>query len=258
MTPPEIFSRSVRRQFRERASRSLRDDQWIVDQMSDELIERLDLVHNCFERALIIGCVGGKMRAELERRGSIVFSADAGHIQTSGGRGVQCDEDRLPFADGSFDLVLSVGTLDSVNDLPGALRLICRALRPEGLFLGAMLGAGTLETLKTLLSAPRHDDPCVVRYHPQIDVRAAGDLLARAGFDLPVADCATVTARYANLPTLVADLRANGLGNALIERHPMRRQDMADLILRFAPSPEAKTEERFSFIFLTGWTPSLI
>ncbi len=223
--------------------------------MCDELIDRLDLVHKSFARALIIGSVSDTMRIELDRRGVNVFLADPGHIPALGGHGVQGDEDRLPFADASFDLVTAIGTLDSVDDLPGALRLICRVLRPGGLFLGAMLGAGTLDALKTALSGARDQLSYVVRYHPQIDVRAAGDLLARAGFDLPVADCSTIVARYSNLQSLVTDLRANGLTNALAKRYPMRREAAGELALRFAPTQGDKTDERFSFVFLTGWAP---
>jgi SAM-dependent methyltransferase len=256
MNPPEIFSRSIRRRYRERAARSLIEDRWIIQYMSDEMIERLSIVRESFTRALVIGCISDAMQVELRHQGMTVFMADPGHISRTAGHGVQCDEDRLPFADASFDLVVSIGTLDSVNDVPGALTLIRRALRPGGLFIGAMLGAGTLETLKALFSVSRDDACYVLRHHPQIDVRAAGDLLARAGFDLPVADCVQVTARYADLTRLITDLRANGFGNALVDRYPLQRDAVANWIVGFAPSDGDKTEERFSLVFLTGWAPS--
>src|SRR3546814_13098572 len=102
-------------------------------------------------------------------------------------KGVQADEDALPFADASFDLIIACGTLESVNDLPGALILIRRILRPDGLFLAAFAGAGSLPVLRSALLAGDADRPAQ-HIHPQIDVRSAGDLLSRAGFAMPVAD----------------------------------------------------------------------
>ncbi len=113
---------------------------------------------------------------------------------------MQCDEDRLPFADGAFDLVVSVGALDSVNDLPGALLLTRRALKPDGLFLAALAGAGSLARLRrAMLAADAAEGGAAPRVHPQIDVRAAGDLLVRAGFALPVVDAQPVEVRFRSL-----------------------------------------------------------
>jgi SAM-dependent methyltransferase len=97
-----------------------------------------------FRQALVLGCADGGLADALRGRGLALTAADPGQLFASAGGAVQCDEDRLPFADGSFDLVMSVGLLDSVNDLPGALTLIRRALRPDGLFLAAFAGAGSL------------------------------------------------------------------------------------------------------------------
>src|SRR5919107_1568930 len=118
--------------------------------------------------------------------------------------GVQGDEDRLPFADEAFDLIVSVGVLDTVNDLPGALLLIRRALRPDGLFLAAFPGAGSLPRLKrAMLAADAVGGGAAARVHPQIEVRSAGDLLTRAGFALPVVDVQPVDVRFASLLGLV-------------------------------------------------------
>ena len=116
--------------------------------------------------------------------------ADAGRRFAAAASGVQGDEDRLPFADHAFDLIVSVGALDSVNDLPGALTLIRRALRPDGLFLAAFAGAGSLPRLRAAMRAAEEAEDIAAspHIHPQIDVRAAGDLLGRAGFALPVVD----------------------------------------------------------------------
>ena len=170
---------------------------------------------------------------------------------------VQGDEDRLPFADASFDLVVSAGVLDQVNDVPGALALIRRVLRPDGLFLGAMVGAGSLATLRTALRAAEKDRP-VARLHPQIDVRSAGDLLMRAGFALPVADAEPLNVRYGNLGRLFDDLRGMAGSNILVDRQAMGRSTLARASAAFADGadPDGRVSERFEIIYLTGWAPS--
>ena len=118
--------------------------------MADELIERLDLVQRSFSDALDLGCAGGYLSQALRARGLAVTSMDAGAAFAAGG--IEADEDRLPFPAESFDLVVSAGALDSVNDLPGALVQIRRALRPDGLFLAAFVGAGSLPRLRRAMT----------------------------------------------------------------------------------------------------------
>src|SRR3546814_8147465 len=130
-------------------------------------------------------------------------------------KGVQADEDALPFADASFDLIIACGTLESVNDLPGALILIRRILRPDGLFLAAFVGAGSLPVLRSALLAGDADRPAK-HIHPQIAVRSAGDPLRRAGFAMPEAEGDSPTVRYSSLMSLVADMR--GMGGSNIDR----------------------------------------
>ena len=169
----------------------------------------------------------------------------------------QAEEDQPIFAEGTFDLIVSAGVLDSVNDLPGALALARRALRPDGLFLAAFTGAGSLATLRAALREAEGERPAA-RIHPQIDVRSAGDLLVRAGFALPVADVETLTVRYAGLGRLLADLRGMGASNVLRDRRPLRRDTLARLARAFAEraDPDGRTAERFEIIYLTGWAPA--
>jgi SAM-dependent methyltransferase len=254
MIQPDIFSRVTRRRFRERAVISDYESRWLTRFIVTELFERLTWVNRHFDRILIIGNDGGDLRSMImavDR--SLTVIADPGFCGALGG--VQCDEDRLPFADASFDLVLVPGGLDTVNDLPGALVLIRRILRPDGLFLGAMAGAGGLETLRSAIAQSNDSDRIVARHHPQIDVRAAGDLLARAGFALPVAESQSVTARYPDLFKLVGDLRANAMTNAMVGRQPLRRDQLAKTAEYFCALGHPKTEEIFSLIFMTGWAP---
>jgi NADH dehydrogenase [ubiquinone] 1 alpha subcomplex assembly factor 5 len=256
-TQHKPFDRALRRLRRGRAAASGDEARYLYHRAADELLDRLDLVARDFDDALDLGCGDGYLAARLTARGLRVVSADAGAAFARGG--VQCDEDRLPFADASFDLAVSVGTLDTVNDLPGALALIRRALRPDGLFLAALAGAGNLPRLRAALAAAEEAEgrDAAPRIHPQIDVRAAGDLLARAGFALPVADIEPVDVRYSSFATLVGDLRGMGATNVLAARarRPFGRVGLAAAAANFrmAADPDGKTAERFEILYLSGW-----
>jgi NADH dehydrogenase [ubiquinone] 1 alpha subcomplex assembly factor 5 len=256
------FDRIVRRLRRDRAAARAGAAAYLHRRAADELLERLDLVRRDFRTALDLGCGDGYLTARLRERGLDVVAADPGARFAAATAGVQCDEDRLPFADGAFDLVVSVGMLDSVNDLPGALSLIRRTLRPDGLFLAAFAGAGSLPRLRSAIRAAEEAEqlPVSPRLHPQIDVRAAGDLLVRAGFALPVVDGDRVTVRFASLLRLVDDLRAMAATNLIAarSRRPIGRAGLAAAAANFtaAAEPDGKTEERFEILYLSGWAPS--
>lgn len=225
--------------------------------MAEELLDRLDSVQRPFASALDLGCLDGRVGQALRVRGLDVVSADPGFRFARAAAGVQCDEDRLPFADGRFDLVIACGGLDQVNDLPGALLLIRRALRPDGLFLGALVGAGSLPRLRSALLVA--EEKAVARVHPQIDVRSAGDLLARAGFALPVADGERLTVRYSGLFTLLADLRGAAATNLLAgSTPPLTRKALARASEAFAAAadPDGKTGEIAELVYLLGWAPA--
>jgi SAM-dependent methyltransferase len=257
------FDRRLRRLRRDRAAASGGRAAFLHHRAADELIERLDLVKRDFGTALDLGCGDLHLTRRLRERGLDVTPADAGARFAAAAGGVQCDEDRLPFADALFDLVVSVGVLDGVNDLPGALTLIRRALRPDGLFLAAFLGAGSLPRLRQAMAAADEAEAsgtATPRIHPQIDVRAAGDLLGRAGFALPVVDCERVTVRFATIAQLVDDLRGMAGTNLLAARsqRPLGRFALAAAAAEFAACADAdgKTAERFEIIYLSGWAPS--
>ncbi|TMJ15179.1 MAG: methyltransferase domain-containing protein [Alphaproteobacteria bacterium] len=251
------FDRRLRRIRRDRAR--FADADYLIRAASDELVERLDFVTRKFERALEVGSTGGYLAERLRERGMSVVTADTSSA-LAGRHGVQADEDRLPFEPASFDLVVSVGVLDSVNDLPGALLLIRRALRPDGLFLGAFAGAGSLPRLRSaMMAADSAEGGASPHIHPQIDVRAAGDLLTRAGFALPVVDSHEVTVRFPNLMALVADLRAMAGTNVLASRpRSLGKPGLVAALTDFADAadPDGKTSERFQIVHLLGWSPS--
>lgn len=255
------FDRALRRQRRDRAAALGGDGDYLLRRAADELLARLDLVTRRFTAALDLGCGAGYLARALRARGIATEAADAGAAFASAAGGVQCDEDRLPFAPASFDLIVSAGALDTVNDLPGALIQIRRALRPDGLFLAAFAGAGSLPRLRAALRAAEEAEgsPAAPRLHPQIDVRAAGDLLVRAGFALPVADGDTEIVRFASFAALVADLRAMAATNILTgrARRPFGRAGLAAAAAAFAAAADAdgKTAEHFGIVHLSGWAP---
>jgi NADH dehydrogenase [ubiquinone] 1 alpha subcomplex assembly factor 5 len=256
------FDRRLRRLRRDRAAARPGDADYLHHLVADELIERLELVKRDFRRALVLGCAGRTVGDRLRERGLDVTAADPGLRFARAAGGIQCDEDRLPFADGSFDLVVAAGTLDTVNDLPGALILIRRSLRPDGLFLGAFAGAGSLPCLRAAMLAADEAEQrgAAPHIHPQIDVHTGGDLLARAGFALPVADGHGIDIRFPDLWSLVADLRALAATNVLAARppRPVGRRGVAAAAAAFAAfaGPDGKTSERFEIVHLLGWSPS--
>jgi SAM-dependent methyltransferase len=256
------FDRRLRRLRRDRAAAAGGAADYLLDRAAGELLERLEGVTRRFTRALLIGAASPRIAGALRARGIEVVAADAGFAFARAADGVQGDEDRLPFGDARFDLIVSIGVLDTVNDLPGALVLIRRALKPDGLFLGALAGAGALPRLRSAVHAAEEAEGLAAspRIHPQIDVRAAGDLLTRAGLTLPVVDCDTVHVRFRSLAGLVADLHAMAATNLLAtrSRRPFGRIGLAAATADFAAraDPDGKTAERFEILYVTAWAPS--
>ncbi|WP_156340411.1 methyltransferase domain-containing protein [Sphingomonas sp. Leaf17] len=253
MDSQDIFDRRARRIRRNRIAPDYPAHDFLRAVMLDGIAERLDAVTRDFTEILDVGSFTG----DLTVPGARIARCDAGRAFARAAHGVQADEDGLPFADAAFDAAISAGVLDQVNDLPGALSLIRRTLRPDGLFLGAFLGGGSLSTLRAVLREAEEDRP-VARLHPQVDVRAAGDLMVRAGFALPVADVETVTVRYADLGKLLTDLRGMGAANLLRGRSAMSRATLARAFAAFAAraDTDGRTSERFDIVFLTGWAPA--
>lgn len=254
--PPEIFDRQRRRALRERAARR-QGDQFLWNHIAQDLGERLAVVTRNFENALLIGPIASWQQDILP---SGIQCTHMPLISVGGTEDTQYgfEEDRLPFPSASFDLVICAGTLDSVNDLPGALIQIRRTLKPDGLFLGHMFGAGTLSTLKSMFleSDADHVRP---HMHPQIDLRSAADLIVRAGFALPVADQDVTEVRYSDWRSVVSDVRDAGIGNALAgPRTYLGRNvvDRLDQIFAARADAHGKVPEYFTHLFLSGWAPS--
>ena len=243
---------------RDRAHAGFADHDFLYRHMLEGLLERLEDVQRPLERVLLIGCPDRSARTALEALGKTVTCCDPGERNAAANDGIRAEEDALPFDEGSFDLVFACGTLDGINDLPGALVQIRRLLRPDGLLLGACIGAGSLPRLKAALLEAEGDRP-MPHIHPQIDVRAAGDLLARTGYAMPVADIENLTVRYSSALTLMHDLRGMGQGNIMAagRRGTLVRETVARACAAFAQAadPDGKTGETFSVLYLSGWKP---
>ncbi|KQU56025.1 methyltransferase type 11 [Sphingomonas sp. Leaf339] len=253
MDVPDIFDRNARRRRRDRAIDRYAAHDFLRVAMLDGIADRLDTVTRSFTDILDLGSFDG---AFAPPPGSRVARLDAGFGFASRSGGVQGDEDRLPFADGAFDCVVSAGVLDQIGDLPGALSLARRVLRPDGLFLAAFVGAGSFPALRSAFQIAERERP-VARLHPQVDVRSAGDLLVRAGFALPVADIETVDIGYPDIGRLLEDLRGMAGTNILTDRHSLSPGALSRAAAAFAEAagPDGRTRERIDVIFLTGWAP---
>lgn len=256
LSPPELFDRKARSIRRDRTA-SL-PEAFFTGLIIDELLDRLSAVKRQFSSVLVIGAES-RLIATLSAQNMSITVADPSAVRAAPHGGIQVEEDRLPFAPESFDLVLAVGLLDTVADLPGALLLIRRCLQPDGLFLGCMAAAPSLPTARAAIAAA---DSAVgtsaARIHPQVDVASAGDLLVRAGFALPVADLDSFDLSYRGLGSLIDDLRAAAGTNVLAQRHGVTRAWLAAAIDAFSSraAADGRVRETISLVTLTGWAPS--
>jgi SAM-dependent methyltransferase len=259
---PIIFDRALLRARRRRA-RALGAETFLIDRVAADLAERLSAVLRQFDIAVDLGTPTDAVRAGFAGLTSIgTLIAANPDVTAQDAPAVAADEEALPFRDGSLDLVVSALALQFVNDLPGALIQIRRALKPDGLFLAAMLGGDTLTELRQSFAESEAEIEGGVSPHvaPFTDVREMGTLLQRAGLALPVTDVDRLTVRYSSAFTLMAELRRMGATNALTERRrtPLRRATLARMAeiyaKRFADS-DGKIRATFEIVWLSGWAP---
>lgn len=243
---PNIFDRKTYALRRARGGES-----FLVRDAAEGLAARLSAVTRRFENGLDL--------SSREESFAILKPFAANWTRTSlSGTGVVAEEDALPFAPQSFDLVTSVLSLHVVNDLPGALLQIRQVLKPDGLLLAALFGGETLTELRRAFAAGESEAAGGVspRVAPFADVRSLGALLQRAGFALPVADSERTNIRYSKFETLVSDLRALGETNALAER---RRNFLPRAVLAATlahlQDADGKFPVMFEIVYLTGWSP---
>jgi SAM-dependent methyltransferase len=270
-TQPTVFDRQLLRRRILRAT-ALGPSFFLLERVAQDLSERLASVVRNFDLAIDLGTAAAVLRRHLKctgRIGMIIAAHACAGIRPEhptpwedGCPAIAVDEEALPFREASVDLVVSALSLQFVNDLPGALVQIRRALKPDGLLLAAFAGGDTLFELRQSFAAAEAEieggiSPRVI---PFVQVREAGALLQRVGFALPVADVDRLTARYESPLALMADLRRMGAANPLIERsrRPLKRatlRRMTEVYAERFADPDHRIRATFEIIWLSGWAP---
>lgn len=262
----DLFDRRAVRRQRERAAAALPSHDFLFREAATRLVERLDDVRRTFPTALDLGSHGAIVADALQGRGGIetLVASDLSLAMTrrAAGLRVVADEELLPFAPASFDLVLSCLSLHWVNDLPGTLVQLRHILKPDGLLLVSFLGGDSLHELRRALLEAEAETAggASPRVAPFADVREAGALLQRAGFALPVIDSDTITVSYPDALALMRDLRGMGEANALTERR--RSFTSRAVLLRAAERYQTlfadaagRIPATFRLVTLTAWAP---
>ncbi len=263
------FDRRALRAHRDRAAANLPAHDFLYREVAERLVDRLGDIARRFPRALDLGCHGGEVSAMLAGQGGIetlvqcdLSPAMSARARRNGHPTLAADEETLPFGPGSFDLVLSNLSLHWVNDLPGALAQIRHVLKPDGLFLAALLAGETLSELRrALLEAEiAVSGGASPRVSPVADMRDLAGLLQRAGFALPVVDSDIITVTYADPIRLMGDLRGMGETNATNarSRHPARRALFLEAASRYRDAhgdADGRVGATFQVVYLTAWAP---
>ncbi|MFZ2031822.1 MAG: methyltransferase domain-containing protein [Vitreimonas sp.] len=260
MRAPGPFEPRLVRQRKRRAAKGFREAAFLHRRVVADLADRLEAIPRAFPRALTLGGSGlfteeAHARPDLSARIGQIVEADIAS-------GVEIDPEHLPFAEQTFDLVLSPLALHTVNDLPGALIQIRHALKPDGLMLAALFGGETLNELRLSLIEAESEltGGAGPRVSPFADLQDVAALLQRAGFALPAADRDVVVVRYAEPMRLLADLRAMGETAALRERSPraFSRRILARAFeiyrARFSDA-DGRVRATFEILTATGWSP---
>jgi SAM-dependent methyltransferase len=238
---------------------------FLVQRAAEDLGERLSTVNRRFERAAMFFCLTGSAADIIQQSGKAaeIVRIEADERFLASGSGLVAVPETAPLPPASIDLAISLLSLQEMNDVPGMLVQICRALKPDGLFLGALLGTGTLSELREILLAAESEIYGGVspRVAPFVDVRDAGGLLQRAGFALPVADSDPVTVRYDSLFDLMRDLRAMGATNVLTarSRRPVSKRFFlraAEIYAERFSDADGRIRATFDFTWLSGWAPA--
>ena len=258
-----VFNRRAVRKHRDRAAKHFEAHNVLFQESTNQLMDRLSDVKRDFETVLDLGAHQGKTLGSLKSvEKAFVVSADLSErmVEESDFPSVVADEEALPFAAHSFDLIVSNLSLHWVNDLPGALLQIKNTLKPEGLFMAALFGGNTLHELRaSLLDAEiKVMGGASPRLSPTLELGSASALLQRAGFTLPVADQETLTLTYSNALDLMRDVRGMGEANAHLLRlaHTSRRaifEEAAQIYETRFRGAEGLLEATFDILYLHGW-----
>lgn len=253
MTAPILFDRKLLLARRKRALK-LGAETFLLERVAEELVERLGAVKRNFELALDLGTPGDTLAHLLKSSGQVAEVA-ANDLLAN-------DPEALLLADAKYDLVVSALALQWINDLPGALVQIRRALKPDGLLLAALIGGETLHELRESFAAAEAEitGGASPRVSPFAEVRSLGSLLQRAGYALPVIDSDRHTVRYETPFKLFQDLRRMGATNALNERSrkPLTKKIIAraaEIYTERFRDPDGKLRATFDILWVAGWAP---
>lgn len=261
---PLIFDRALHRRRLDRAAPAYAD--FLKRRAAEDAVFRLEGIMRRFPVAVDLGARTGAFAlalaaSEAREKVDLLIETDLSAAMLTGqGPRVVADEERLPFAPGSLDLVVSSLSLHWANDLVGALIQARLALRPDGLFIGTFFGGATLTELRQSLLAAESElsNGAAMRVSPFADASDGGSLLQRAGFALPVTDVDRVTVRYGHPVELLRDLRAMGETNVLMERSPLTRAVLGRALEIYAErfsDPDGRIRATFEIITVTGWSP---
>ncbi len=262
----QLFDLHLLARRRDRAAPNAAAHDFLLQRVTEDFLVRLGAVQRQFATVVDLGAHHGLLARGVGTLpgGSLVISAESAWqmLKLCPTPRVLADYEALPFADGSLDLVVSGLTLHYVNDLPGTLVQIRRALKPDGLLLAAVLGGQTLMELREafLLAESEVEGGASPRVAPFADVRDYGSLLQRAGFALPVTDTDVVTVTYSSPVALMQELRGMGATNVLVARRrtPLRRATLmraCEIYIERHGRPDGRIPATFEIITLTGWAP---
>lgn len=267
--PPILFDRALHRRRLDRAAPGFSQASFLKARAASDAVERLEPILRAFPLAVDLGARDGAFARALADSDAaakidLLIEADLSAAMVAGRAGPRlvADEERLPFAPESVDLVVSTLSLHWTNDLVGALVQIRRILRPDGLFIGAFFGGATLTELRQCLMAAEAEilGGAALRVSPFADAIDGAGLLQRAGFALPVSDVDRVTVRYAHPLSLLRDLRAMGETNVLLDRSrkPLPRSVLfraLEIYQQRFSGPDGKVSATFEIVTVTGWAP---
>ena len=260
-TSPLIFDRPLLR-ARLRRAVALGPVTFLLDRVAADLTDRLSVVLRSFDRAVDLGTPTDAVRRVLAAGGKVGTVIAAGPLArfNAPSLGIIADEEALPFADGSLNLVVSALALQFVNDLPGTLAQIRRALKPDGLLIAALIGGESLTELRQAFAAAETEieGGLSPRVAPFAELRDSGMLLQRTGFALPVIDSDRLVVRYDSVWALMHDLRRMGATNIMTERRrtPLKRatlKRMAEIYAQRFADADGRLRANFEVIWLSGW-----
>ncbi len=255
---PDLFDMKLRAARRDRAARS-GIELFLYERAFEDCLDRLSLVQRKFQRALLVGCPDPDWPGRLQAFAEHVDVSDPGPAFARAAKGEVVDEDNWALAPSTYDLVLAIGTLDTVNDLPRALIAFRLAMTPESLFLGALSGGDTLPQLRAAMrDADVVTGVASPHVHPRIEASALAPLLARSGFLDAVVDVDRLQVSYPSFERLVADLRGMGTTNLLGQRsrQPLSRAASAAASATFARAGDGeRTTETFEILHFACWSP---